>query len=77
MGIEDGPKQIDQQPELPKIETPAKYPTDDLEGLASRDLEKEQAEAKKRDGAKISEIRASLGLEQVNDQKATKQHLQE
>ena len=77
MGIEDGPKQIDQQPELPKVETPAKSPTDDSEGLASRDLEEEQAEAKKRDEAKITEIRASLGLEQANDQKATKQHLQE
>ena len=76
MGIEDGPKQIDQQPELPKVETPSK-PVDDSEELASRDLEAEQAEAIKRDEAKIAEIRASLGLEQANDQKATKQHLQE
>jgi hypothetical protein len=79
MGVEDGPKQIDQQPELPKVETPAKPQTDDSEGLASRDrdLEIKQVEAKKRDEAKIAEIRASLGLEQADDQKATKQHLQE
>jgi hypothetical protein len=34
-------------------------------------------EAKKRDEAKIAEISASFGLEQAEDQKATKQHLQE
>lgn len=79
MGIEDGPKQINQQPELPKVETPVKPQTDDSDGLASRDreLEIKQAEAKKRDDAKIAEIRASLGLEQAEDQKATKQHLRE
>jgi len=77
MSIEGEPKQIDQQPELPKVEIPTEPQTDDSEGLASRDLEKEQAEAKKRDEAKIVEIRASLGLEQTEDQEAIKQHLQE
>ncbi|MBU0569715.1 hypothetical protein KKB40_02960 [Patescibacteria group bacterium] len=79
MSVEGEPKQIDQQPELPKVETPAKPQTDDSEGLASRDrdLEIKQAELKKRDEAKIAEIRASLGLEQAENQKATKQHLQE
>lgn len=76
MNVEGAPKPIDQQPELPRVETPTK-PPDDSEGLASRDLKAEQAEAKKRDETKIAEIRASLGLEQAEDQKATKQHLQE
>jgi len=79
MSVDSEPTPIDQQPELPKIETHAKPQTDDSEGLASRDreLEIKQAEAKKRDDAKIAEIRASLGLEQAEDQKATKQHLRE
>ena len=72
MSVEGGPKQIDQQPELPMVETSAKPPTDDSEGLASRDLKREQADAKTRAEAKIAEIRASLGLEQAEDQKATK-----
>lgn len=76
MSIEGGPKPVDQQPELPKVEAPSRL-VDDSEGLASRDLKAEQAEAKKRDEAKIKEIRASLGLEQAEDQKATKQYLQE
>jgi hypothetical protein len=62
MSVEGGPKPVDQQPEVPRVETPTKTP-DDSEGLASRDLEAEQAEAKKRDEIKIAEIRASLGLE--------------
>lgn len=37
----------------------------------------EQAEAKKRDKAKIAEIRASLGLEETLKQNKIKQHLQE
>jgi len=77
MSIEDRSKQINQQPELPKVETPAKSQTDDSEGLTSRNLKREQAKAKKRDDVKIAEIRASLGLEQAKDEKATKQHLQE
>ncbi len=77
MGAEVGPKPIDQQPELPKVETPAKPLTDNSEGLASRDLEVEQAETKKRDEAKTAEIRASLGLEQATEQGQVKQHLQE
>jgi hypothetical protein len=76
MSIEDGQKPLDHQPEVPRVETSTK-PPDDSEGLASRDLEREQADAKKRDEAKIAEIRASLGLEQAEDQKTTKQHLQE
>jgi hypothetical protein len=78
MSIESGPNQIDQRPELPKFETRAKSPVNDSEGLASRNLEKEQVEeAKQQDEAKIAEIRASLSLERAKDQKATKQHLQE
>mgnify|MGYP000858049586 FL=1 len=77
MSIEDGPKQIDQQTELPKIETSTKPPVDDLEGLVSPILEREKVEAKKQDEAKIAEIRSSLGLEQTDDQKTTKQYLQE
>ena len=76
MSVEGGPKPVDQQPEVPRVETPTKTP-DNSEGLAFRDLEAEQAEAKNRDETKIVEIRASLGLEQTEDQKATKQHLQE
>lgn len=77
MSIEGGPKPVDQQPELPKAETPANPLTDDSERLASRDLEAKQAEAKKRDEAKIAEIRASLGLEQATEHREIKQHLQE
>lgn len=79
MGVEDGLKQIDQQPELPKVEKPAKPQNDDSEGLASRDrdLEIKQAEPKKPDETKIAEIRASLVLEQAEDQIAIKKHLQE
>ncbi len=77
MSIKNGPTQIDQQPELPKVETLTKPQNDESEGLDSYNLEREQEEVKKRDDAKIAEIRASLGLEQVEDQKATKQHLQE
>lgn len=79
MSVEGGPKQIDQQPELPKVETPHKPPLDDSEELASRDREIEikQAEAKKRDETKIAEIRASLGLEQATEPRQLKQHLQE
>lgn len=77
MRIEEGPKQVDQQPKLLKVETPTKSPTNDPEGLASRDLEVKQAEAKKRDETKIAEIRASLGLEQATEQRQLKQHLQE
>jgi len=72
MSVESGPKPVDQQAEVPITKTP-----DDSEGLASRDLEAEQAEAKKQDETKIAEIRASLGLEQAEGQKTTKQHLQE
>lgn len=77
MNVEGELKPIDQQPELPKVETPAKPHIDDSEGLASRDLEAKQAEAKRRDEAKIAEIRASLGLEQATEQEQIKQHLQE
>lgn len=77
MSVEDMPKSADQQPELQKTETPAKPPTDDSEGLASRDLKTEEEAAKKRDQAKIAEVRASLGLEQAMEQGKTKQHLQE
>lgn len=77
MSIEDGPKQIDQQPELPRVETSAEPRTDDSEGLTSRDLETEQAEAKKRNEAEIAEIEASLGLDQAQEQRTIKQHLQE
>lgn len=76
MSIEDGPKPLDHQPKVPRIETSTK-PPDDSEGLVSRDLEREQADAKKRDEAKITEIRASLGLEQATKQGQAKQHLQE
>ena len=64
MGIEDGPKQIDQQPELPKVEVPAKPQTDDSEGLASHDHAQENA-AREGVQAKIADIRKSLGLETV------------
>src|SRR3972149_6830776 len=77
MGVEDGLKQIDQQPELPTVETHAKPPTDDSEGLAFRDLKAEEKVAKERDQAKIAEVRASLGLEQATEQGQIKQHLQE
>jgi len=80
MNIESGSRPINQQPELPKVEKSAEPPTDDSEGRASRDrdLETKQVEAKKRDNAKISEIRASLGLEQASEseQNKIKQHLQ-
>ncbi|PIR49244.1 hypothetical protein COU80_00655 [Candidatus Peregrinibacteria bacterium CG10_big_fil_rev_8_21_14_0_10_55_24] len=76
MSVEGKPKQIDQQPELPKVETSTKPPTDS-EKLASHNLEREQTKAKKQDDAKISEIRASLGLEQAEGGKTTNQHLQE
>ena len=76
MGAEDGPKQIDQQPEMPKAETATKPPADP-KGLASRDLKAEEKVARKRDQAKIAEVRASLGLEQVQESGGIKQHLQE
>lgn len=77
MSVEEAPKPIDQQPELPKVETPAKPPVDDSEGLASRDLRTEEEAARKRDQVKITEVRASLGLEQAPEQNGIKQHLQE
>lgn len=77
MSIEGESKLIDQQSELPKVETHTKPPVDDLEGLASRDLEAEKKVAKKMDQAKIAEVRASLGLEQVPEQDGVKQYLQE
>lgn len=77
MSIESGSNQIDQQSELLKVETLSKPPANDSKGLVSCNLEKEQAEAKKQDEAKIVNIRDLLDLEQVEDQKATKQHLQE
>ena len=52
MSVEGKPKQIDQQPELPKVETSTKPPTDS-EKLASHNLEREQTKAKKQDDAKI------------------------
>ena len=75
MGVEDGPKPIGQQPELPKVETSSR-PIDDSEGLASRDIKAEEKAARERGQAKITKVRASLGLEQEGDQKVTKQHLQ-
>jgi len=76
MSIEGGPKQIDQQPELPKVEAPLK-PVADSEGLASGDLKAEEKAARERDNAKIEEVRASLGLEQAPELSVIKQHLQE
>ncbi len=79
MSVEGDPKQIDQQPELTKVEIPAKTPTDNSEGLASRDREikVKETEAKKRDEAKMVEIRESLGLEQATGQEEIKKYLQE
>ena len=76
MSVEGGPKPVDQQPEIPRVETPTK-PPDDSEGLASRDLKAEKKAARERDQAKIAEVRASLGLEQAQERNDIKQHLQE
>jgi len=62
MSIEDGPKTIDQQLGLPKAEIPAQSKADDS-NLISHDMERNKAESRKKDMAKIAEIRASLGLE--------------
>jgi hypothetical protein len=77
MSVEEAPKQINQQPELPKVETFAKPTINDSERLASCNLKIEQAKGKKRDDAEITEIRASLGLEQDREQKAIRQYLKE
>lgn len=77
MSVKEGPKQIDQQPGLSKVETLAKPPIDDSEGLASRDLKTEEEAVRKRDQAEISKVRDSLGLEQSPEQSGIKQHLQE
>lgn len=77
MGVDSEPTPIDQQPELPKVETPVKPPVDDSEGLASRDLKAEEKVARERDQTKIADVRASLGLEQSPDQSGIKKHLQE
>lgn len=75
MGIDSEPTPINQQPELPKVEAQTRPPVDDSEGLTSRNLKAE--EARKRDQAKIAEVRDSLGLEQAKERNGIKQHLQE
>ena len=81
MGVEDGPKPIDQQPELPKVEEFAELPTDNSEGLASRDrdFEVKQARIKKGGGTEIAKIRTSLDLGSISEseQKGIKQYLHE
>jgi len=76
MGVDSEPTPVDRQPEVPRVETPTK-PPDDSEGLASRDLKVEEKVARERDQGKIAEVRASLGLEQVQESGGIKQHLQE
>jgi len=76
MSVEDGLKPVDQQPEMPRVETPTK-PPDDSEELASRDLKAEEKAARERDQTIIAEVRASLGLEQAPERNDIKQHLEE
>ena len=67
MNIEGEPKRIEQQPELPKAEIPSIPRVDDSEELVSCGLKAEEEAARKRDEAKIAEVRASLGLEQTEE----------
>lgn len=77
MSIESELKSIDQQPEIPKAETLAKPLISDSEGLFSHVLKSEEKIDREQDQEKIVELRVPLGLEQVQEQKSTKQHLQE
>lgn len=67
MSADSEPTPIDQQPELPKIETPTKPPIDDSGKPASRDLKIEEEATNKRDEAEITSIRASFGLEETKE----------
>lgn len=68
---------MEQPPKQTQPEKPTTPQNPDSEGLASHDLEIKKEAAKKRDDAKIADIRASLGLEQADTTKDLQQHLQE
>lgn len=74
MNSERNPEQIGQEPQPPKTEKREESAGNESDEPAIRDLEAEQAGARQQDEAKIAEVRASLGLEQVSQ---VKQILQE
>ncbi|MBU0458181.1 hypothetical protein KJ652_05620 [Patescibacteria group bacterium] len=74
MHEDEEPTSIYQQPELPKAETHTKPNIDDSEGLDPNILNAEEEAAKTEDLAKISETRASLGLEPASGEADIKQY---
>ena len=75
--IENGILPTEQPPEQLKTEKSLIPENSDSKSLTSSNLEIEKEEAKIRDNAKISKIRASLKLENTNTKKDIQQHLQE
>lgn len=58
-------------------ETEQRQPVPESEGAAPRDLKAEERVAREQDQAKIAEIRATLGLEQVEGNRDLQKYLQE